>query len=427
MVHHDRELSSFRRTAVLLDVTTVIGAEEFIKASNKLTEPGDPFARQAFVELVQSLIFMTRVLVAHPTLSTPRPEDFGRRPWLLQTLMSAGLVQPLQLDMVVTPRAADLEQQTLSDLQSWQGNKALAQFIEQTIVCDREQVGMHNSLSARIRGWAEFQAAQVRSADGHRVRIDTTDGIEKDNFGVWARAAAIVLQGALQQIYPAGEEPYVAATLARGLKYRARADSAGLLYQSHPMRRDFLITFDLARDGVTASIVLDVIKAVRGIQRSLASLVDESQTHRVELVELELPLLGGRLWKADEVGQLAEHAWIELITGRILEYRDRAAGLRHAIEQCVGQEDYLRLVRDIDGAKRELLERLGIRQVEVSPVERDLVNGVASVAESVPGMPKVSGLWLGARKAGRQLMGSGTSVQRFLYKEFAHAWKQAGR
>jgi hypothetical protein len=57
----------------------------------------------------------------------------------------------------------------------------------------------------------------------------------------------------------------------------------------------------------------------------------------------------------------------------------------------------------------------------------DLVNGVASVAESVPGMPKVSGLWLGARKASRQLMGSGTSVQRFLYKEFAHAWKLAGR
>jgi len=228
MVHHDRELSSFRRTAVLLDVTTVIGAEEFIRASNKFTEPGDPFARQSFVELVQSLIFMSRVLVAHPTLSTPRPEDFGRRPWLLQTLMSAGLVQPLQLDSVATPRAADLEQQTLADLQSWQGNKALAQFIEQTLVCDREQVGTHNSLSARIRGWAQFQAGQIRSADGHRVRIDTTDGIEKDNFGVWARAAAIVLQGALQQICPAGQEPYVAATLARGLKYRARADSAGL-------------------------------------------------------------------------------------------------------------------------------------------------------------------------------------------------------
>jgi hypothetical protein len=427
MVHQDRELSPFRRTAVLLDVTTIIGAEEFIKASNKFTAPGDPFARQAFVELVQSLIFMSRVLIAHPTLSTPRPEDFGPRPWLLRTLMSAGLIQPLQLDSVATPLAADLEQQTLADLQSWQGNKTLAQFIEQTLVCDREQVGMHNSLSGRIHGWADFQAAQIRSADGHRVRIDTTDGIEEDDFGLWARAAAIVLQGALQQICPAGEESYVAATLARGLKYRARAESTGLLYQAHPIRRDFLITFDLARDGVTDSIVLDVIKAVRGIHRSLASLVDESQTHRVELVELELPLLGGRLWKADEVGRLIEPAWIELITGRILEYRDRAAELRHAIEQCVSQEDYLRLVRDIDGAKRELLERLGIRQVEVSPVERDLVNGVASVAESVPGMPKVSGLWLGARKASRQLMGSGTSVQRFLYKEFAHAWKQAGR
>jgi hypothetical protein len=112
---------------------------------------------------------------------------------------------------------------------------------------------------------------------------------------------------------------------------------------------------------------------------------------------------------------------------RSADYRERAAALRRAVERCVTQEDYPRLVRDIDGARRALLERLGLREVELSPVERDLVDGVASVTEALPGIPKVTGLWLGARKAGRQLIGSGNSVRRFLYKEFVHAWTVAGR
>jgi hypothetical protein len=52
---------------------------------------------------------------------------------------------------------------------------------------------------------------------------------------------------------------------------------------------------------------------------------------------------------------------------------------------------------------------------------------VASVAESVPGVPKVSGLWLAGRKIGKQVGAGGNPVQRFLYREFVQAWKRAGR
>ena len=65
--------------------------------------------------------------------------------------------------------------------------------------------------------------------------------------------------------------------------------------------------------------------------------------------------------------------------------------------------------------------------MELSPVERELVGGVASVAESFPGVPKVSGLWIGIRSAEKRYMFSGHPFQRFLYKEFVKAWKRAGR
>src|SRR6059058_5533813 len=85
-----------RNTSVLVDVTTIIGAEEFITAWNRGARPRASFARQAFVELIQSLVFMSRVYVAHPVVPTPDARDFGDRPRLLRLLMAAGLLHPLQ-------------------------------------------------------------------------------------------------------------------------------------------------------------------------------------------------------------------------------------------------------------------------------------------------------------------------------------------
>jgi len=112
---------------------------------------------------------------------------------------------------------------------------------------------------------------------------------------------------------------------------------------------------------------------------------------------------------------------------RIHDYHERCRHLRYAIERCVTDEDYLRIARDIDGVRRQLLERLGLRTVTLSPVERDLVEGVASVAQVVPGVPKVSGVWLGARTVGKQLRPGGSPLQRFLYREFYEAWKRTSR
>ncbi|QGN50893.1 hypothetical protein GKC29_20665 [Micromonospora sp. WMMC415] len=342
-------------------------------------------------------------------------------------MADAGLLHPLQLDSDEMSRVRQVEKAALHELQSWRGNQVLAQFIEQAVACDDALQGDRNSLSKRIHGWCAFQAKHVRVVGHHADRIGTSDGVEDDPFGAWARAASIVLRGPLQAMAPPGEEVYVAATLARGLKYQSRADSTKLSYQAHPIRRDFLLTFDLSTEGATEGTVLNVIKAIRGIHDSLVTAADDSDTHRVQLLELELPLLGGRLWHSGETGRLRHRDWIELVVARIADYREKAADLRAAVARCVTDEDHLRLARDISGAKRQLLERLGLRKVALSSVEQELVNGVASVTESVPGVPKVAGMWIGARAIGKQVSATGTPVQRFLYKEFYRAWRRAGR
>lgn len=415
-------------TSLLVDVTSVIGAEDYVVSQNHRTRPADPFARQCFAELVQSLIFMTRVLVAHPTLPSPRDVDFGERPRLLRSLMRAGLLYPLRLEEdAQLAGAATLEDEALHDLKSWQGSRSVIRFIEQAIACDSVAADRAPAMATRIRNWSSFQAEKVRVAGHHRDRITTSDGIEDDAFGVWARAAALTLEGALERIAPVDEGKYVMATLARGLKYRARAEAAGLCYQSHPMRRDFNLTFDLTRDGAGRNVVFDVIKAVRGIHESLAEAAGQHESHRIKLLELELPLLGGRLWRPAEVGRHPDPAWIDLVVDRIAQYRAGATELRRAIARCVTDEDFLRLARDIDSVRRQLLERLGLRPVALSATERELVETVASVAQAAPGVPKMSGLWFGVRAVGKQFAFTGQPFQRFLYREFVGSWRRAAK
>jgi hypothetical protein len=416
-------------TDVLVDVTSLISAEEFLLSQNRRGVPEDPFARQCFVEIVQSLIFMSRVYVAHPILHAPRPQDFGDRPYLLRVLVDSGLLLPLHLDSDQQQAAAALEASAVHDLQTVHGLTSMARFVEQAFVCDIASAGGQTALSSRIRDWSAFQEQQVRLVAGHHSeRISTRDGVEEDAFGEWARAAAVLLSEALKEIAAPTQGKYLMATLARGMKYRARAEAAAISYQSHPMRRDFSLTFDMTRQGADEARVLDLIQAVRGIHSTLRQAAGQDDSHRLQLLQLELPLLGGRLWTPGEVGRHSDQGWITLVASRIRQYRDRAADLRTAVERCVTDEDYVRLARDIDGVKRQLLERLGLRRVELSAMERELVGTVASVAEATPGVPKVSGLWFGARTLGKQFAFTGAQpFQRFLYREFVDAWKRAGR
>lgn len=415
-------------TAVVIDVTSLISAEEFLLSQKRRAEPGDPFARQCFVEVVQSLIFMSKVYVAHPLRPEPAPSDFGDKPLLLRQLMGAGLLQPLRLSPSEQQAAAQLEAASVRDLKSPHGITSMARFVEQAFVCDEASAGRQPALSARIRGWSAFQEHQVRHALGHHGdRIPTQDGVEEDAFGEWARAAAIVLDAALEGVAAPGQGTYLMATLARGMKYRARAEASGISYQSHPMRRDFSLTFDLTREGAASNQVLDLIQSIRGIHSTIKQAAGEEGARRMQLLEFELPLLGGRLWAQDETDGYSDAAWIEFVADRIRRYRDRAADLRDAVERCVTDEDDLRLARDLDGVKRQLLERLGLRRVELSPLERDLVDSVASIAEAAPGVPKVTGLWFGVRTLGKQLSYAGAQpFQRFLYREYMSAWRRAG-
>jgi hypothetical protein len=205
VVHGDRLAIRQRDTDVLVDITSIIGAEDFILSQNRGTKPEDPFARQCFVELVQSLIFMSKVYVPHPTLARPRPQDFGEKAWLLQSLLRAGLAHPLQLTEQQWSAAQSSESLTLHDLKSPQGTRSILQFIDQALICDNSQPGHRNSLSSHINEWAEFQSRMVRIPGNHADRVATQDGIEDDDYGHWARAAALTLEGSLESITPVTE------------------------------------------------------------------------------------------------------------------------------------------------------------------------------------------------------------------------------
>jgi hypothetical protein len=139
--------------------------------------------------------------------------------------------------------------------------------------------------------------------------------------------------------------------------------------------------------------------------------------------------MGGRLWKATEVGKASDEGWIALVVGRIASYRERAADLRRAISACVTDEDYLRPARDIEGVRNRLLEGLGLRNAEPTHVERELIDTVASVTQAATGVSVVRGVYFGTKGLGQYISRPlrGRAFQQFLYREFVRAWRLAGR
>ena len=262
-----------RRADLLIDVTSLISAEEFLLAINRRSASEDPFARQCFVEIIQSLILMSRLYVAHPVLLSPVAEDFGERPLLLRSLVRAGLLHPLHIDVPAAQLTRQLEDDAVRDLNGGHGLDSFTWFIRQTSNIDQMNSGGQPALLARIRDWSEFQKREVHNVSGHHaVRIPTHDGVEDDPFGEWARAAAVVLRSAIDQIAAPGEGRYLTSLLVRTMKYRARAEATGISYQSHPLRRDFSLTFDMIDSVASVASAATGVPIVSGMWFTARSL-----------------------------------------------------------------------------------------------------------------------------------------------------------
>jgi hypothetical protein len=412
---------------MVVDVTSFISAEEFILSQNRGEGPLDPFARQCYAEVVQSLIFFDQILVPHPTLLQPRPQDFGSQPRILQHLFDMGVVTPLAFSSTEVDALARAEADALRALKT-HGVLSLHSFIEKSAMCDREQQakGGDQLLLRKIVEWNDFQQSQVRASGNHHMaRIGTADGVEADPLGDWARDSARAMEGQLQRLLPdKGAQLHLTATLARSLRYVARANVKKVAYQAHPLRRDFCLTLDLTTGGASDAEILDVIREIRGIHHVLQTAAGSEHGNRLQLLELELPLLGGRLWTSQERGRRDDERWLRQACERLSEYRHRAAELRLAVSRCISEEDTLRLKLDMAHVRDQLLERLGLKRTELNETERELVRGVASVADSAIGLPVVSPLLIGGRALGQRYAAPGNAYQKFVYREFLGAWKK---
>jgi len=412
---------------IVLDVTSFISAEDFILSQNQGALPLDPFARQCYAEVVQSLIFFDEVAVPHPTRLDPRPDDYGSQPRLLRLLFELGIVTPLAFSTSEARKLAGVEQSLLNAL-DMRGAALLQSFVDKTAICDREQraQGGAQPMLHKIVDWSNFQESQVRRTHGsHLVRINTTDGVEADPFGDWARGSARLLEGELQRLLPHQDaQLHLTATLARSLRYVAKANVKQLAYQAHPLRRDFCVAFDMADGGASDLEILDVIREIRGIHRGLQVAGGLKHRDRLRLLELELPLLGGRLWTSRERGRYDDERWLQLTCGRLNEYRDRASKLRQAISRCIFEEDKLRMKLDLDRVRERLLQDLGLKAAELNDTERELIRDVATVADTAIGLPIVKPLLIGGRIFGRKLATTSNAYQKFVYREFIGAWKR---
>ncbi|MEV4787699.1 hypothetical protein AB0K53_20015 [Streptomyces tuirus] len=409
--------------ALALDNSTFISAQEFITAQNRGERSRDPFARQSYVELVQSLIFQPAVRVIHPVHLSPTSEQFGDEPYLLRRLLELGLVTPVQVFADSIQHLAAAESDVLNTLQT-RGVDAMLSFLRSMEACDQEaEAAGSPGLRRRILQWNDFHQTQIPH---HLVRVPTADGIEPDRLGEWARAASVAIGELFRPLMPSAVEPsnFIAA-LARSLRYQARATVTGHAYQPHGLRRDFAVTSQILSDDMDEETAVDVIKLIRGIHDRLSENAGPSRARHLELLRLELPLVGGRLWNAEEAGLRTDRDWIDLVCDRIMNYRMKAGSIRELVRGIRTEEDTLRFERGIEEVTQRLNERLGLSTVDITPLEAQLAEGVSSVASTVPGIPTVGGLWIGARTTLKRYAFRGNTAQKFVYQEYLSAWRRA--
>jgi hypothetical protein len=103
----------------------------------------------------------------------------------------------------------------------------------------------------------------------------------------------------------------------------------------------------------------------------------------------------------------------------------KAGPLRELVRGIRTEEDTLRFQRGIEEVTQQLNERLGLSTVDITPLEAQLAEGVSTVASTVPGIPTVGGLWIGARATLKRYAFRGNTAQKFVYQEYLSAWRRA--
>ncbi|MGV9680943.1 hypothetical protein ACWDSJ_37210 [Nocardia sp. NPDC003482] len=340
-------------------------------------------------------------------------------------MFDLGIARPMRIGPENANILAAAENEAVETLQLT-GVETVARYIDKTVRADHEVDRRPGGqrLLPKIAAWVDYQMENVRTERHHGARIalgSGADGVESDAFGLWARASSYAMAGQLRSLLPEGERQlWLVANLVRALRYSARANVRRVGYTPHPVRRDFAVMFDLFDNGAPDTTIDELIAAIRGIPGEIGRIARSSRGRRLELLEYELPLLGGRLWSPRDRGRFDDERWLELACGRIDEYRARAVDFRDVLARCETEEDVRRLELDIEGVRDQLLRRLGLDSATANETERSLVNAAASVTDwASGGVPATQLLRLVVGTLRRHSGTFDNPHQKFLYREFA--------
>ncbi len=414
--------SSMSSGSVMLDVTSVIGAEEYIKSCAMHSLPGDPLALQAYAHLVQTVLLYDQVFVPHPTiLASPTVDDFGTSPALLCALMKRDIIRPLCLTLTQTNQVSKDEEALIKWLQS-NGAEVLSGYFD-SLVKPEDATSPSTVTSQKLKAWVDYHEENVRSAPGHHVaRIGTKHGVEEDEIGDFAGAFSNVF---LHRFDHVALKPtaYLVGFFLSALRYRVRANIAKMPYQAHILRRDFAISTDVNGSGYSHSHVMNLLDLVRGVHETLRSKAGSRDHERIELLELRVPLLGGKLWTQEDTKRDPD-SFLALVVDRITEYRDKTAVLRNTVAAIHDEDGARQLARDFEAITQEVLEACGLQRPEITETDTAIIEAGAAVSGAIPGVPNMKGLLITIPALVKRLVFSGSNpLRQFVYREYMRGWK----
>ena len=414
------------RKAILTDVTSYISAQEYILSEGMGHPSADPFASRVFTELMQDIFLYDHIYVPHPVLLyNCSKEDFGEEPRLLIELLDRGIVEPLNLSPSVSSRVEEDEEKLLSLLRK-RGIEALEKYLTKAKEMDEQMRSQKQESSegvalSNLGKWSQYQSNQIRYTKGHhRARISTQNGIEPDRIGDFARSFNSYPLKKLDYLWEK-QLDYLVATLLRASRYRIRANIAEVPYHSHFMRTNFILDVSLCDSGVSEDDTRKIIEGIKGIQKTIVKHAEEETRARAELFKIKVPLVGGNLWREEDISRYANSpdSWIDFVVDSIDKYRKETKFLREEFSAIRNKSSRLEFDRKLEKIQNNLLEVFHLKYPKVRESTK-----ILSDSKINPVVPLIEAILIEVKPRVSSISFSRSKWQHFVYKEFKQGWKK---
>jgi len=410
------------KSAIMMDITTFHSARDYITYEGVLGQENDPFAKESYCRLLQTLCFYDEIYVAHPKAIQNVTNDYFEETQLLYELLKLGVVKPLSLD--------DKSCKLLN-----YNEKEKTKFFTRAAgdIFDGFFESLNKDEINKIGKWVDFQKKDPIIIKQNKLDVSLT-GIDDDKYGELTKKIAKDKAEKLKFLENKEYIEYFIMTIIRSVKYGERASVGGngetaVIYNPFHMRRDFLLRteyYNNSDEDEEQRVFEKIDDFIKSIKKS-----GNIKTKNFEQNIVRIPFMGGVLWGSKDYDKNKnKNSWVNLVAERIAEVREEAKPLREKIASIKTEADYIDFDAMLEDFRSRIIKLYKKKDLDDNNYLYTFVPLLSFMGVDNSIIPYLAGSFIVGQialksynfiteKNGGRFLRNGGSFEQYLYKQFS--------